>query len=174
MQEPTGRSAPPRPSWVFAGAAAGAALVLIAVVVAIGLGWIRSSDDAAAPAPAPRPTITLTDAEADAAASCIAPSAERMRAENDLAFAGTVREVEPGSALFDVDRWYTDEAAGTVRLERVGEMPGLLYTPDLQAGQRYLIVATDGVIRYCDPSGPWSAELERLFEDAFGIGSPAG
>jgi len=51
--------------------------------------------------------------------------------------------------------------------------PGILYSPELAAGQRVLIVATDGAQGLCDPSGPWSADGEQLHVAAFGAGAPA-
>lgn len=176
MPEPTTRRAAGgprnRPAWVVAGAAGGAAVLLIGVIAVVGWLWISSSGDESAAVDTAGDgsgTIVLTDAEADTSASCMVPSAERMRAENDLAFDGTVTAVDDGGATFAVQRWYAGgQGAAAVRLERVAEMPGLLYTPDLQDGRRYLVVAADGLIRYCDPSGPYTPELEALFVGAFG------
>ena len=148
-----------RHGWVFGGAAAGAAVLLLAVIAVVGALWSRSNDATTVgdERGAGAGTITLTDAEANTSASCLAPTPASMRERNDLAFAGTVTDVSPTSARFAVERWYTGGgSAATVLLTRAGQMPGLLYTPDLAAGQRYLIVATDGRIGYCDPSGTWS------------------
>jgi hypothetical protein len=169
--------APRRPAWVMAGAAGAAAVLLIGVIAVVGMLWSRSTDDPASGGSTDiGRTITLTDAEADAAASCLVATPETLRARADLAFAGTVTEVSPTNARFSVERWYTGgdvdgDPATQVVLERVSDLPGLLYTPDLAAGKRYLIVASGGVLGYCDPSGPWSADLEKMYVDAFGAGT---
>jgi hypothetical protein len=164
----------------MAGAVGAAAVRLIGVIAAVGVLWARSADDGASEGSAgSRTTITLTDAEANAAASCLAATPETLRANADVAFEGTVTEVSPTSARFAVERWYTGgdvggDTATQVVLERVSDLPGLLYTPDLAAGKRYLIVASGGVLGYCDPSGPWSADLEAMYVDAFGAGTAVG
>lgn len=168
-----------RPAWVMAGAAGAAAVLLIGVIAAVGMLWSRSTDGTTSGGSAAGPTITLTDAEADAAASCLAATPETLRANAGLAFAGTVTEVSAKSARFAVERWYTggevDGVTATqVVLGRVSDLPGLLYTPDLAVGKRYLIVASGGVLGYCDPSGPWSTDLEKLYVDAFGSGTAVG
>ena len=97
-----------------------------------------------------------------------------MRANVDLAISGTVRAASAGSATIAVERWYRGGSGpATVVVQRPADSaPGILYSPELAAGQRVLLVATDGALHLCDPSGPWSAEAEQLYVAAFGPGTP--
>ena len=164
------------PSWVFAPAAAAAAVLLLAAIVGGGLWWTnRLGPPVAAPAPSASPvTIALRDAAQDPSASCLRAEPETMRANVDLAISGTVRTASAGSATIAVERWYWGGSGpATVVVQRPADSaPGILYSPELAAGQRVLLVATDGALHLCDPSGPWSAEAEQLYVAAFGPGTP--
>ncbi|MFZ0161168.1 MAG: hypothetical protein WAL50_19230, partial [Kineosporiaceae bacterium] len=179
--------------WALGPAAAGAAAVVLAVLVLGGVWWVqRTPVPASAPAPATggvstsspasasalasaMATITLTDATQDLATSCMRPEPALMRQATELALAGTVREASATSATVDVDRWYRGGSGRTrVIVNRPADQaPGILYTPELAVGQRVLLVATGGALHVCDPSGPWSADGEALYEAAFGPGTPA-
>lgn len=168
------------PSWVFGPAAAAAAVLLLVVLVSGGIWWAGRADDppATAASPGSSPgwaTITLQDAVQDPSASCMRPEPALMATTVDLAIAGTVREAGPASASIWVDRWYRGGGGQAMVVVRrpADSAPGILYAPELTVGTRVLVVATDGAVGLCDPSGPWSAEGEALYVAAFGAGSPA-
>jgi hypothetical protein len=178
--------------WALGPAVATAAAAVLAVLVLGGVWWVqRTPVPASAPGPvtaaepatggvsasAPAPvmaTITLADATQDLATSCMRPEPALIHRAADLALAGTVREASATSATVDVDRWYRGGSGRTrVIVNRPADhAPGILYTPELAVGQRVLLVATDGALHVCDPSGPWSAEGEALYVAAFGPGTP--
>ncbi len=167
-----------RPSWVFGPAVATAAAAVLAVLVLGGVWW---SGRTPTPGPAPAPaaaaapaTLTLVDTTQDLTASCMRPEPAMLRQGVDLAFAGTVRETSATAATVAVERWYRGGNGPTlVTVSRPpDEAPGILYSPELAPGQRVLLVAADGALHVCDPSGPWSADGEALYTAAFGPGTP--
>ena len=121
--------------------------------------------------PAPGSVTTLGIGQ-QGAARCMVPSAEVL-AGQDLGVLATVSTVEEGTVLLDVDRWYAGPAEGpetdTVEVDAVEPvLRDLLLAPDLEAGEQYLLSATDGLITLCGFSGPVTPELEALYAEAFG------
>lgn len=163
------------PFWAFGPAAAAAAVLLLVVLVGGGVWWSQRTP-ANAPTAAPSvATITLADVAQDPSASCMRAEAATMRANADLALAGTVRSASATSATIAVERWYRGGSGpATVVVQRPADTaPGILYSPDLTAGQRVLLVAKDGALHLCDPTGPWTPDAEALYVSAFGQGTPA-
>ncbi|MBK6870507.1 MAG: hypothetical protein IPG94_03680 [Kineosporiaceae bacterium] len=163
------------PFWAFGPAAAAAAVMVLVALVGGGVWWSQRTP-ANAPIAAPSATsITLTDIAQDPSASCMRAEAATMRANADLALAGTVRATSATSATIAVERWYRGGTGpATIVVQRPADTaPGILYSPELTAGQRVLLVAKDGALHLCDPTGPWSPEAEQLYVAAFGPGTPA-
>ncbi len=167
-----------RPPWVFGPAVATAAAAMLAVLVLGGVWWSgRTPTPAPAPAVAASPAaLTLADTTQDINASCMRPEPAMMREQVEVAFAGTVRSTSATASTVEVDHWYRGGSGPTVvtvkRPPAGDDLPGILYSPELAAGQRVLLVATDGALHVCDPSGPWSADGEALYTAAFGPGTP--
>ncbi len=173
--------------------AAAAVLVLGGVAGGLALagddpGAVGAGDAPASPTPAEQPapeeappatagdpeetpgsltTLSLSAPAPAAGARCRMVSAEAL-ATLETAFAGTVTEVGEDAVSFEVDRWY---AGGEVDRVEVLNPPGfgaaLEGSPELEAGQRYLVTAAQGRVTACGFTAPYSAALERKFERAF-------
>ena len=136
--------------------AAAAALVVVIGGAAL-FGGLRTSGD----------PLVLTAHGSDSMASCL-PFETGTLAGMSPAFAGTVVELTDSVATLDVDRWFTGGEGAIVEIEYTPGFEALIGTPSLEAGQRYLITATDGVVNGCGYSGLATPEYEAAFEEAFG------
>ena len=100
--------------------------------------------------------------------SCI-PVEARFLADMPVALAGTVTEVSGDEVRLDVTRWYQGGDADAVVLTNLSQdMQALLGAPDFRTGQDYLVSATDGTVNACGYSGPASADLQKVYDEAFG------
>ena len=89
-------------------------------------------------------------------------------AKAEDAFDGEVVDVSGSTVTIAVSEWFAgDEEATQVRLD-VGRAPSALEGHfDFEEGRRYLVAANDGTVLVCGFSGPFSADLERVYQDAF-------
>jgi hypothetical protein len=164
LKEKTEPTPAPRRTWVIAVAAV-AALVL---AVAGGLA-LTGGDDA--PPVATGQTLQLTAGGEDVMASCIAFSAEELDNVAEIAFAGTVTDVEESTVTLSVDNWYRgDDAIGTVVLDAPQGMEALIGGIPFVVGEEYLISAQGGSVNYCGFSGPATPDYRSAFEAAFSNG----
>ena len=107
-------------------------------------------------------------APSDVMASCMQFDVALLR-DMPVAFAGTVTDIAPGSVRLDVDRWYTGGDADEVVLAVPGQQSSAaLDGVNFVEGDRFLLSAADGTVNGCGYSGPATAELEGLFDTAFG------
>ena len=137
--------------------------VAAALVVVVGVGGLlatRSPSTGSTP-------LVLTAEGGSAMASCL-PFDVRILADMSPAFAGTVTELTDSVATLRVDRWFTGGNTGTVQIRYTPGFEALIGTPRLEAGQSYLITATNGVVNGCGYSGLMTTDLETAFEEAFG------
>ncbi|MGC4110608.1 MAG: hypothetical protein QM747_09335 [Nocardioides sp.] len=99
---------------------------------------------------------------------CVPPQTGVLR-EQDVAFRGRLVTLVGGSATFDVTRWYaggpSDLAKVTAPAPRLSE---LMQAARMRPGGDYLVSASGGVVTACGFSGPATARLQRLYEQAFG------
>lgn len=153
----------PRRTWTVAVAAV-AALVL-AVAAGIGLSNEQGSPSIRDEAP-----IALDAGGEDITASCIAFSAEELERVAEIAFAGTVTEIEANTVTLDVDTWFRGGDASTVVLNAPQGMEALIGGIPFAVGGEYLISAQDGTVNYCGFSGESTPELRAGFEEAFAQG----
>ena len=154
----------PRRTWVLAVAAV-AALVL---AVAGGIALTGGED---APPVAAGETMELTAGGEDVMASCIAFSVGELEAVAEVAFGGTVTDVDGATVTLTVDTWYRgEEGVETVVLNAPQGMEALIGGIPFVVGEEYLISAQGGSVNYCGFSGPATPEYRASFEAAFASG----
>ena len=139
-------------------------LAVVAVTAAVAIAVVTER-----PAPA-RAQLTLT-VPGGASADCNAFD-ENVLAGMPTAFAGTVSSVSDATVEIDVDRRFRGVGSdvSTVRFTTEPDAPVAIEDAiALEAGTRYLVSATDGVVNvWCGYTAKATPELERSFERAFG------
>lgn len=151
-------------TWLVAAAA-------VLIIAGIGVFAVVGHDDPAAPpTAADGRTVTELSAPSPAAyaARCMVPNAEAL-AQQQVAFDGTVTTLADGVVTLTVGHWY---AGGPTDLVRVQAPPDALQelvgAVHFEQGGRYLVSATSGQVTVCGFSGPYSADLAALYDQAFG------
>lgn len=152
------RSQRPR-RWAMVAAAA-------AAVVAVGVAVSLSGDDSD-DAPS---SLALSVPAEDMMAMCIEVTPEILRDASEVAFEGTVTELDGRVATLSVDRWFAGDEVDEVVVTGADENEtALLGGVVLEDGGQYLISAGDGEVRSCGLSGEASdANLAALYDAAFG------
>lgn len=153
-------------TWLVAGA------VVLIVLVLVVLGLMNRADDSevlSADAPSPSPTPEVTELTAGAVSGrCLPPSAGLLRNQS-LAFDGTVEGVTRETVRLLATKFYTGDASDVVEVTApAAELQLLIGAVDFQEGERYLVSATDGRVSVCGLSGPHTARLADLYDEAFG------
>ena len=142
---------------------AAAALVVVAGVAA---AFAFGGDDGV-PSIAAEP-LTLSAGSNDSMAMCIQFSLEEL-ASAEVAFEGTVTSSQGSIAELDVDQWFKGGDAEQVVIEAPGgDLVALIAGFPLEAGETYLITASEGTVKYCGFSGPATPEFRTAFQSAFG------
>ena len=99
--------------------------------------------------------------------SCVPVQAEFL-ADMPVVLAGTVTGVTGDEVRLDVTRWYRGGDTDTVVLTNLSaDMQALLGATDFRTGEDYLVSATDGTVNACGFTGPASAELQQVYDEAF-------
>ncbi len=144
-----------------------------AVLLIAGVGGFilldRGTDDVPAAGTGDQaPTVTTLGVPGSGlAAKCAVPSAQLL-AGHPLAFDGVVDDITDGVVTLTPTMFYAGEPTDRVRVEAPPEeLQQLLLSVNFEVGQRYLVSASDGQVSVCGFSGPWSAELEQLYVEAF-------
>jgi hypothetical protein len=152
------RSAGPR-RWALVAAAA-------AVVVAVGVAVSLSGGDDGGGAPS---SLALSVPAGDAMAMCMQVSPELLRDADQVAFEGTVTQLDGRVATLSVDRWFAGEEVDEVVVTGAAENEvALLGGVIFEDGGHYLISAVDGDVRSCGLSGEVTPELQAIYDEAFG------
>jgi len=162
MSDSRTEASPRRPRLQLIGAAA-------AVVLVVALGAVALLRDTGSGASTMHLAVAGSDPGAPSMASCVPFSADLL-ADMDTAFDGTVTSTSAGAVTLSVSRWYKGGDADVVELEVPGGDAGMTISLDgveFVDGDRYLVSATAGSVSLCGFSGPWSAELEATFVQAF-------
>ena len=155
---------------------AAAAVVIIAGVGAFAV--MNSAQDTGTPAAGPEPTTSTsasstTELRAPGAGAttgrCLPPSAEVL-SRAQVAFDGTVEEIEGDLVTLRATHWYAGSPTDVVTVRGPSEdLQALLAAVDFQDGGRYLVAASsDGRVMVCGFSAEHSPRLERLYGQAFG------
>lgn len=144
---------------------AAAAVLLIAGAGAFGLMKHSGTPDPGGVAA--DSTVTELSAPVASGARCMVPSAEVL-AQQTLAFEGTVREVTDGKVVLDPAKFYAGDVTDLVTVSAsTADLQALIGAVDFREGGTYLVSATDGQVSVCGLSGPRSAELAALYQEAF-------
>ena len=145
---------------------AAAAVLLIAGAGAFGL----MKHDSGTPAPGSTTadsTVTELSAPAATSAKCMVPSAAVL-GQASLAFEGTVQEVTDDQVVLDPTNFYAGDVTDLVTVSAsTADLQALVGAVDFQEGRTYLVSATDGQVSLCGLSGPYSADLAALYQEAF-------
>lgn len=140
--------------------AAAAAVVLAGAAGAYAL--TAGSDD-----PASELQLALPGDDGTSMMSCV-PVQAQFLADMPVVLAGTVTAVTGDEVRLDVTRWYRGGDTDTVVLTNPSaDMQALLGATDFRTGEDYLVSATDGTVNACGFTGPASAELQQVYDEAF-------
>lgn len=101
--------------------------------------------------------------------SCVMLTAEALRPV-PMALAATVINLGAKTVTLDVERWYKggDADQVTIALPPGDISPALIPGVDFAEGEKFLITAFDNVVNGCGFSGPATAELQKIYTEAFG------
>lgn len=151
----------PRRTWTIAVAA------VAALVLAFAGGIALTGGDETPPL-AESPPIELNAGGEDIMASCIVFSPEELDRVAEIAFEGTVTEVEGDTITLTVDTWFRggDEASEVI-LNAPQGLEALIGGVPFVTGSQYLVSAQGGNVNYCGFSGESTPELRAGFEAAF-------
>ena len=156
---------PARPRRPIAAAATTAAVLIIGLA-AVRLtrddnNQVENNADGAAETP-----LELSLGAADTMASCLPLEVDTL-ATMSPAFAATATAVDNDLITLNINRWYTEGEASIVQMRAQPGQTALIAGFDFTVGQQYLITAADGTVNSCGYSGPATAELTTLFDQAF-------
>ena len=148
---------------------AAAAVVIIAAVGAFGvLRHDAGSDQPPSAARDQTPTVTeLTGPSGGVDAKCMVPSAAVL-GQATLAFEGTVQKITDGVVTLVPSHVYAGPATDVVTITAAPEaMQQLVGAVKFEDNGRYLISSTNGQVSVCGFSGPYTADLAALYDEAF-------
>ena len=165
--EPVDQSTPLRRRSPLAWLAAAAAVLVIAGVGAFAL--LGGGDDPAVPsANEPPPSVMTLSARPPSTAKCMVVSPAVLQ-QQEVAFDGTVNSISDALVTLDVSHWYLGGDADQVTVQAPpADLQALVQAADFKVGQRYLVSATGGSVTVCGFTGPYSADLAAMYDQAFG------
>lgn len=142
--------------WVPIAVAASAAAAAVAIAVPLMLGGTPTVEPLAQP----------TDGGL-AGGSCLAVSPEGLLMQ-EQAFAARVLTIEGETVTLEVTERFAGEVSDRVEVPQVDAASGDFSGVPFEAGEAYLVSATDGTIAGCGLSGTDSADLRAVYDAAFG------
>lgn len=142
-----------------------------AVLLIAGAGaFVLVNRDSGTPGPGSTTagsTVTELSAPVAGSAKCMVPTARVLGAQ-PLAFEGTVQEVTDGQVVLDPTNFYAGEVTDLVTVSAsTADLQALVGAVDFQVGRTYLVSASDGQVSVCGLSGPYTADLAALYQEAF-------
>lgn len=102
-----------------------------------------------------------------AGGSCLAVSPEGLLMQ-EQAFAARVLTIEGETVTLEVTERFAGDIADRVEVPQVDAASGDFSGVPFEAGEAYLVSATDGTIAGCGLSGTDSADLRAVYDAAFG------
>lgn len=154
---------PRRKRWSLA--ALGTAAVGALALAGAAIGGVF---DGGEPNLADEPTVLeLSGGETDPMMMSCLPMEPWIIAESPVAFRGVVDTVAGDTVTITVDEWYRGGDADVVTITAPLGMEALIGGIAFEPGQPYLVSAYDGVVSYCGMSGPATAELQQMYDQAF-------
>jgi hypothetical protein len=151
-----------------------AALAVLGLVLAIAFGsWLVRDDEMYTGSPKSG-TTAGTDPQAVQLslprrdnARCQPVDAETL-GKVRTAFDGEVLSADGDTVTLAVREWYAGGGgAAQVRLDLAKVPSSLAGYFAFEKDRRYLVAANDGTVLVCGFSAPWSADLEKVYKDAF-------
>ena len=101
-----------------------------------------------------------------AGGSCLAVSPEGLLMQ-EQAFAARVLTIEGETVTLEVTERFAGDIADRVEVPQVDAASGDFSGVPFEAGEAYLVSATDGTIAGCGLSGTDTAELRAVYDEAF-------
>ena len=111
--------------------------------------------------------MLLSAGESDPALMSCLPFSVDILDDMELAFEGTVTNVDRDQLTLDVVTWYRGGDAEQVQITAPLGMEALIGGIPFEVGGSYLVSATDGVVNYCGYTGVATDELRAAFDQAF-------
>lgn len=147
---------------------AAAAVVLIAAVGAFGIVHHDAQDPVPSAGGAETPSVTeLSGPTGGVNARCMVPTAELLSSAT-LAFDGTVQKIADGMVTLVPSQFFAGEPTDVVTVAApTKELQALIGAVKFEDNGRYLVSATDGHVKVCGFTGPYSPQLASLYADAF-------
>ena len=145
-----------RRTWIPIAGVAAALAIGAAIAVPLMLGGTPTVEPLAQPTDGGLP-----------GGSCLAVSPEGLLMQ-EQAFAARVLSVEGETVTLEVTERFAGEVADRVEVPQVDAASGDFSGVPFEAGEAYLVSATDGTIAGCGLSGTDSADLRAVYDAAFG------
>src|SRR5689334_18666818 len=161
----TGTRGRSRLTWLVAAAAVVVVVGALAALLVRGVGSTTPTPEAGRPPAASVTRVSLPDRAGTG--RCMAPNADTL-ATATVAVAGTVVDVKDGVATVRPSHWYAGQVTDVVEVVLPAHSSRCEGSVDIPAGGRVLIAAGAELVYGCGMSGPYSADLARLYADAFG------
>ncbi len=114
--------------------------------------------------PAP---LLLSAGESDPGLMSCMPFSVDVLDDMEVAFEGTVTNVDGDQLTLEVVTWYTGGDSEQVQITAPLGMEALIGGIPFELGGSYLVTATDGVVNYCGYTGVATPEFRAAFEQAF-------
>jgi hypothetical protein len=137
----------------FAWAAAAMAMVVVA-----GFALLNSGGST--------PLMLSAGDSAPSMMSCL-PFSVDILDDMDVAFEGTVANVDGDQLTLDVVTWYRGGDSDQVQITAPLGMEALIGGIPFEVGGNYLVSASNGVVSYCGYTGVATPEFRSAFEQAF-------
>lgn len=96
---------------------------------------------------------------------------DAILAEQDMAFDGTLIQIEGNEVTFEVHRWFRGGDAAQVTFDAEGLVGGPTIAMDgipFEEGQRYLVSGTDGFVWSCGYTVTFDSDLADHWAELFG------
>ena len=111
--------------------------------------------------------LVLSAGESDPALMSCLPFSVDILDDMEVAFEGTVTNVDGDVLTLDVVKWYTGGDSERVEITAPLGMEALIGGIPFEVGGSYLVTATNGVVNYCGFTGVATDEFRAAFEQAF-------
>ena len=111
--------------------------------------------------------LMLSAGESDPALMSCLPFSVDILDDMDVAFEGTVTNIDGDQLTLDVVTWYRGGDSEQVQITAPLGMEALIGGIAFEVGGDYLISATNGVVNYCGYTGVATPEFRAAFDQAF-------
>lgn len=151
-----------------AGATPGSSIALSRPLIPVMAGLVAVAIAAFAlfggGSPAP---LALSAGDSDPSLMSCLPFSVDILSDMEVAFEGTVTDVDGDVLTLDVVTWFTGGDAEQVTITAPLGMEALIGGIPFETGESYLVTATNGVVNYCGYTAVATPEMRQAFESAF-------